>query len=287
MEGIQWDGVDMKERKGRRKHTGSITVEACLVIPLFLFFMLAMADIIMLLLAEAHIHQSLAEAAGYTAQYAYLEDGINTGRKKRAVSEGKPVSNQDTSKAKGGTEKIVNFAILVTRFQKYLGDDYYVERMISGGKGGIILSIKEDVENPKIFVAKAGYCGRFKVPLLGEITVPLTNQIKQKAFVGYSEEEQEVDTYVYITPEQSVYHTTRNCTHLSLSVRSAAGSQKNNYTPCSFCGRRKNTTGKIYISRTGNVYHNNPNCSGLKRTVKRVKKKEAGGLGPCSRCGSR
>ena len=53
-----------------RRQKGFITVEACMVVPLFLFFMLAMASVIMLLLAEAHIHQSLVEAAGYTAQYA-------------------------------------------------------------------------------------------------------------------------------------------------------------------------------------------------------------------------
>ena len=253
------------EKKLRKTNKGSITVEACLVVPLFLFFMLAMADIIMLFMAEAHIHQSLIEAAGYMAQYAYLEDKLVKNEKKGKI--------------------LVDSAILNQKFREYLGEDYYVDKIVSGGKNGIILTIKQDTDNPKIFLARAGYQMGIAVPILGRMSFFRSNQVKQKAFVGYSSEEQAKDMYVYVTPEQSVYHLKRSCTHLSLSVHSVGSSQKGNYTPCSFCGREHNKDGRIYISRTSNVYHNNVGCSGLKRSVKRVKKSEVGGLGPCSRCG--
>lgn len=255
----------MKIKNKKRINEGSITVEACLVIPLFLFFMLAMADIMMLFMAEAHIHQSLIEAAGYMAQYAYLEDKL--------------VNNENKGKI------LVDSVIMNQKFREYLGEDYYVEKIIAGGKSGIILTIKQDADNPKIFLARAGYQAGIDVPILGKKVFFRSNRVKQKAFVGYSSEEQAKDTYVYVTPEQSVYHLKRSCTHLSLSVHSVENSQKGSYTPCSFCGRESNKDGKIFISRTTNVYHNNAGCSGLKRSVKRVKKSEVGGLGPCSRCG--
>lgn len=274
----------------REKNRGSATVEACLTVPLFLFFMLAMADLYMLFIAEAHIHQSLAEAAGYTAQYAYLEDRLKTQSADRTAAKDwedseEPDSNGNLQTEKDGWNVLVNSAMLIKKFREYLGDDIYVEKMIVGGKNGIILTIKTDKDNPKIFLANADYCGVFNVPLLGSMPIPLSNQIKQKAFLGYSKEEREMESYVYVTPEQSVYHMRRSCTHLSLSVHSAASSRKTGYVPCGFCGKEQNTSGKIYLTRTTNVYHNNAACSGLKRSVKRVKRSEVPGLSPCSRCG--
>lgn len=269
-----------------KRQKGFITVEACMVVPLFLFFMLAMANIIMLLLAEAHIHQSLLEAAGYTAQYAYLEERLANGNKKENLPDSENSLKNTSSNGSDLGSKIMNYAILAKHFQEYIGEDYYVEKMVCGGKKGIVITMKQDNDNSKIYLIEAKYYGKIMVPMFPNMQIALSNRVKQKAFVGYSKEEQETDIYVYITPEQSVYHTRRSCTHLSLSIHSAPDTQKKNYVPCGFCGRKKKDTGgSIYLTRTTNVYHNNRNCSGLKRSVKRVKKSEVGGLGPCSRCG--
>lgn len=253
----------MIHQKNRNK--GSITVEACLVIPLFLFFMLAVGELVMLLFAEAHIHQSLAEAADYTAQYCYLE---------------KKLSKEQFRQA----EIVVNTAVLTKQFQSYLGEDFYVEKTIRNGKSGILLYIKKDIENDKIFVATADYLARIQIPLLGEYYLQVKDCIKQKAFIGYSKEEKG-DIYVYVTPNQEVYHSRRSCSHLSVSTTTLGTENKGNYTACSFCGAQNNDSGSIYVSRTTNVYHYRADCSGLKRTVSRVKRSEVGGLGPCQRCG--
>lgn len=235
------------------------------MVPLFLFFMLSISGIFMLLMAEAHIHQSLAEASGYAAQYSYLEKRIS-------------------EKSGENLKNIVDLSILAKQFNAYLGDDFYVEKMISNGKNGIILTVAKDKDNKKIFIAKAGYQAGINIPFLGEFQIPLSNEIKQKAFLGYSKEEKS-EQYVYVTPEQSVYHMRRSCTHLSLSIQKRNSSHKGNYQPCGFCGKSSNDKGYIYVTRTGNVYHYRAECSGLKRTVKRIKMKEVAGLGPCSRCG--
>lgn len=276
--------------KKRRRNRGSTTVEACLVVPLFLFFMLAMTDMLMLFIADAHIHQSLAEAAGYTAQYAYLEQvlinkaSIGQSGQTDSIEKQKP-SSGTISEKDSSLNTLINTALMIQKFREYLGDNFYVQKIISGGKNGIIISVEPDADNPKIFIARAVFCGQLKVPLIGNVTVPLTEQIRQKAFLGYSSEEEVSDTYVYVTPNESVYHTKRSCTHLSLSVSSASGSRKDDYTACRFCGKKDLTDDKIYLTRTTNVYHTDSNCSGLKRTVKRIKKSEAVGLNPCSRCG--
>lgn len=247
------------------ENKGYITVECSLVVPLFLFFMLSLSGIFMLLIAEAHIHQSLAEAAGYTAQYSYLEKKL--------------LENGGES-----AEFVVNQLILAKQFKTYLGDDAYVEKVILNGKNGILLTITKDKKNEKIFMAKARYYAKLEIPILGVYKLPLSSEIKQKAFLGYSKEEKS-DIYVYVTPEQSVYHTSRSCTHLSLDIQKKSSKQKGNYKPCGFCGKALNERQSIYVARTGNVYHYRKACSGLKRTVTRIKIEEVAGLGPCLRCG--
>ncbi|MGN0152886.1 MAG: TadE family protein [Lachnospiraceae bacterium] len=253
----------MEKRHIKQKNRGYITVEASLVVPLFLFFLLAVVKIYMLLIADAHIHQSLAEAAGYVSQYCYLEQQI---------------IREDVK----GLEAVVNTAVLISQFGDYLGDDFYVETMVSGGKKGILLTVSKDDDNPKIFYAKADYLIKISVPIIGGFYIKRNCRIKQKAFLGYSREEKS-ECYVYITPNQSVYHTKRNCTHLELKIRESTSTGK--FNPCSFCGKNVEAGEKVYIAENGGVYHCNRNCSGLKRTVTRVRLSEVRGLGPCQRCG--
>lgn len=254
----------------KNESRGSITVETCLTVPLFLFFLLAVGELMMLMFAEAHIHQSLVEAADYTAQYCYLEK----------QTEGK--SNPDTKK---NTGTVINTVIFIKQFYSCLGEDFYVEKTIRNGKHGIMLSIKQDSENTKVFTVKAKCFARISVPMLGNYDMEISDVVKKKAFVGYEKGEGNEEEYVYVTLNQEVYHLKRSCSHLSVSFREKNESQKKGYTPCSFCSREKSVNGKIYVAKTTNVYHTRKDCSGLKRTVRRVKRKDVGGLGPCQRCG--
>lgn len=259
-----------------KKNKGYITVEASIVVSLFLFFMLAMAGMYMMLLAEAHIHQALAEATDYMAQYCYLEQKLFQSKKKH---------RDEGEQRQANVEMLVDTVLLKSRFKEYLGEDFYVERMISGGKEGIAIRVKKDKENSKILLVKAKYQVKIYLPLLGTRSIPLSNQIKQKAFVGFSKEECNTsDTYVFVTPNREAYHLRRDCTHLALDVDVESSKKKGGYEGCFYCGKgeERNT---IYIAKTGNVYHTKRDCVGLRRTVRRVKLSGVKGLGICERCG--
>ena len=245
------------------KNRGYAVVEACLVVPVFLFFMLALGSLAMSFLAEAHIHQSLAEAADDTALYCYLENKMPSG---------------------ADTGFLMDITILTKQFHSYLGADPFVRLAVKGKEAGIIISIKPDLKNKKIFTACADFWVGYKLPLFGRQYVHTTVQIKKKAFVGY-EPGENTERYVYVTPNEAVYHLHRGCSYLSVSVRQIRETQKSGYAPCSFCGRQEADAGKIYVARTGDVYHNRADCSGLKRTVRRIALTEAAGLRPCQRCG--
>ena len=253
---------------------GAAVVEACVVIPLFLFMMLFVIYMYRMIFVDAHIHQCLAEASVYCAERCYLEEKLMS----TSGDEGSLANQQ------AGSNSLVNTGIIYTQFRKYIGDDEYVEQVVAGGKNGVIITVEADNENKKIFTAKATYYTELKLPVLGTFRMRRSNEIKEKAFLGYSAEEagDDRDAYVYITPNESVYHVDRSCTHLNISVRTRTG--HGNYAPCSFCGKKKSGT-KVYVTDNGNAYHYNSNCLGLKRTVMRVKKSEVAGLKVCSRCG--
>lgn len=113
-----------------------------------------------------------------------------------------------------------------------------------------------------------------------------------RAWIGFTELETE-ETYVYITPEGSVYHLYGDCTHLNLSIQlvsfAAASSAKNEYgqkyRACELCGSSPGAM--VYITSEGDCYHSERSCSGLKRTVRQVPLSEVGKRGCCIRCMSR
>ena len=245
------------------KNKGSATVEACVVVPVFLFFLLEISYFFMMIMADAHIHQSLAEASIYAAQYGYLEERM---------------LNKDYETA----ADLIGTVIVAKQFRTYLGEDSMINKVVAGGKNGIIITSLPEPDNKKIYDVRADYAFKSSVPILGTRYVKKSEVIRQKAFVGFGKDElSKTDVYVYVTPNQSVYHMSRSCTYLALKVNRHLRSS--GYPPCGFCGKDE-YTGVCYIAENGRVYHNNLHCTGLKRTVSRVKKSAVPALKPCSRC---
>ena len=88
----------------------------------------------------------------------------------------------------------------------------------------------------------------------------------------------------------NVYHKSRDCTHIRLSVRQEPESRVSGlrnvdggkYHPCEKCG---GSGSRIYVTDTGDRYHSSAACSGLKREVIEIPLSQAEGWKACSRCG--
>ncbi len=104
----------------------------------------------------------------------------------------------------------------------------------------------------------------------------------------------EEEEYVYITESGTVYHRSRECSHLKVTVhiidaKDASGKRNDygqSYKPCEKCAVGC-STGLVFITDKGDRYHNSASCSGLKRTIKTVPISEVGERGECSMCGGR
>lgn len=103
----------------------------------------------------------------------------------------------------------------------------------------------------------------------------------------------EGNEYVYVTATGVKYHRSPDCSYIKVSPRAINASELDNYRnssggkyyPCRTCHAKKR--GTVYITGDGSAYHQSANCSALKRSVRIITLKEAeeSGYTPCSKCG--
>lgn len=247
----------------KKEKRGSITVEAALAIPLFLF---AVLSLVFLLEVQA-IHISLVSALQGASKMAAEEVAVM------------PVLNPIKLKA-----DVVRFA----------GADRLDRSMIVGGSAGIHCGQSwYDVEQG-IIHGELTYKVKTPFPGFAHVGMKKKETLEVRAWTGYEKTgiESEDDRIVYVTEHGRVYHTSYQCKHLQLSIRHVPIADIGNlrsedgrkYYPCEGCVH-SNVMGGVYVAQYGNRYHASLNCSALKRTIRAVKKRECTGMRECSSCG--
>lgn len=255
----------------RRKwnHAGSASIEATCIMPLMLFAFWAFYSMGQIYILENQVYQAAMNTAGYLAEYAYLAE--------------------EYGKADGLGTQIIGIGTANVKLRSYLEDTSRVEKYVVGGTHGLWITGPEILDEEGFICIQIHYRVCIPVPLLSKLSMPVCVQVRQKAYTGYQEDEKNSDEerYVYIAEYSTVYHTSRSCSHLKLTIvpvtKAALDLSYGNLLPCAFCGSEP--TGLYYITETGECYHTSAQCSGLKRTVRRVRLSEVNGYAPCSRCG--
>lgn len=237
---------------------GSLTVEAALALPVFLFAMAMILFLFGMMQTQYIVGNSLDQAVAETVLA-------------RDIS---PAKAQNLTKA---------------AFYKELSEQKCPLSWIELGIAGF--SWKNTKVDESYIDAVVTY--RIKVPIgfFGKKVFTFSDGCRMHRWTGdlgngKKEEEQE---WVYITPTDSVYHRSSECTHLKLSVQSVSPErlekELKGYEPCGHCSRGQKPGAVVYITSEGNCYHVRIGCSGLKRTVYRILKKQVGNRRPCLRCG--
>lgn len=254
--------------------TASITVEAAFCLPLFLFFCIQMISLIELFrlhsMIEAALHQEVSRAALWS--YAYdtaIPDEMDA------------------------LASVLESACLKERVIARIGKEKLDHSMIEGGSSGLRVLPTADGEAQDVVDLTICYRVRPVVDILGFSSFEMANRCCMKAWTGYRSEGYGAggnqEELVYITETGTVYHKSRHCSYLALSIRSAEreeidglrNSDGAKYYPCESCGGNGR---EVFLTEQGNRYHTSLSCSRLKRTVFIVLISETGGRGACSKC---
>lgn len=254
---------------------GSASVEAAIVLPVFILAVMGIAGIAGAFRTKVIVYEGMHETAAWMAEYAYLD---------RQVESGADVGDESVLIKNG-----ISAISARTRLDTYIDNEELVDKYVAGGINGIRIvraGIRED-DHVELEIA---YDLVIEVPVVDSIEIPCSESIRQRAFVGYSSEHDEDSDaeYVYVAENGDVYHRSRSCYHIRLTIKQVSPRTLDNeyseLTRCRLCAHYSGR-GTLYVTDSGDRYHFSLGCPGLKRTIYRVKKSDREDLRPCSNCG--
>lgn len=237
----------------------SLTVEAALVLPVFLFAMILLSYLAMLVKCQDEVQWALTRVA----REASAECGVNKNK------------------------LLANCIYYQKKLNSYMGE---------GGQsvslaGSVILGKNDEID------LVASYQVKLPFRLIQIHTCRFRQRVHTRAFTGVERREGDgasKEDIVYITETGRVYHFKQDCTYLRLSIsqmkyedisglRNESGGK---YKACERCVKNKQTAANtaVWITNYGDRYHTSRSCSGIKRTIKEIQRSKVGKRTPCSKC---
>lgn len=289
----------------KRNLKGSITVEACLVLPIFIYAIVAFLYFIQIMLVQECIQSALTETGKYASQYAFVHEYVKNYETPNGSHEELSITqdNNNIMKEYSATQ-IIDTAFYQVKMRDFIEEAIINHSCIVGGINGIHLGQSSFLKQNDIIDISAYYIMKIPIGFLGIDGIPLAQAIKLRAFTGYKpndyredpndDNEDPNDKIVYITRTGTVYHLSKECTHIKLNISQCIYSQISNkrnengekYKACEKCIRRKRSDNSqtIYITSDGDRYHNTLTCPGLKRSVIEILLSRVKGRSLCTRC---
>lgn len=251
-----------------RKLRAGMTVEAAVVLPLCLLFLMNLGYAVEMIRLHGNLQFALWDAGGQIAMYGYgQEDG-------------------------GVSVPLTDFYI-GNRVKESLGKNYLDSSpLIRGSKGLQLWESGSSSAGNELDITLTYQAGPLSA-LAGFRGFRMANHCCVRLWTGYDVTAgAETETYVYVAENGEVFHRDRQCSHLQLSVRSIdSGEVKDlrnrwgsKYSACDKCAAGE-MPDRLYVTEDGNCFHYRDDCPGLKRTVTSLTVEEATGYRPCSRCG--
>ncbi len=292
---------------------GSMTVEAAVVLPVFLFFFINLSASLEMIRLYGNLEYALHGAGNEVCLYGSLltepmKDLGETGHVGVSDSGGSSGADTETvpdDSSSGDIDSILAMAegtALSYTYIRYrmigeLGEEYLDSSPLTSGSGGLnFYGSSIDTDND-ILDIKLSYRVGTPFDIAGIRSFMMAGRFYGHLWNGYAlsggSSGPVQEQIVYITENSEVYHLTTACTHLRLSVRpaelSAVGNERNgsggNYYPCAVCARG-DAPEIVYICTSGDRYHFDGECYTLTRNYTAVPLSEVeDSRRPCSRCG--
>lgn len=247
--------------RGYRKKA-VVTVEAAVVIPLFLMAIMTLISFVNIIKNDMRIKQALYEESRAAALWAVYDSEYN----------------QD---------------VIEQHIKERLGEVFLNSPYVDNQRGGVSFDIS-NLTNPEIIEITVHYYPCIPFDIFGLFDIRLTEKIIFHSWTGYVNglNNRGNAIMVYVTENSNVYHRNRDCSHIRLNIseidrsdlETIRNSNGSKYKKCLLC-RGINDTSILYVTSDGDRYHTTLSCSGLKRNVRTIPLFQTGDRRPCLRCG--
>lgn len=242
------------------KKKASMTVEAALILPIFLFAMILVGYLGQMIRCQDEVQSALTRLAREaSAEYGVYESSL-----------------------------LKSKAYYIAKLNSY----------ISGSAGKVTLFQSHFLEENDEIDLVAVYQMSTPFSIMGLGNFRFRQRVHTRAFTGVdrrSKENIQEDCIVYVTDTGRVYHRTLECNYLRLSISKVLYRDLENlrndsggkYKSCERCTKGRELTGNdvIWITNYGDRFHTSGSCSGLKRNIREIRLSEVGSRPPCSKCG--
>lgn len=276
--------------------SASATVEAALVIPIFIYAVMTVMYIMQMIMVQVKVQESLYNTGRQVAKYAYFYDCMSKGMN---VSEDiTKTREQDLS----GLDSGLQLAGAQALFIKEIGTQYAKQAGVIGGSAGFVMLGSKIMEGNKDIFLEVSYVLKNPFDIFGIALKKFTQQVSLTAWIGDDkcmgvESDKTLSQngdreYVYITTSGEVYHTQKSCTYLQPSVnrvryenvqemRNEGGAK---YYRCEYCVKRTEAVEFVYITSYGNRWHTSSKCPRINRNIMKVLKTSVSDRKMCSKC---
>ena len=189
----------------RKKANASMSVEAALVMPLFLFALLNLISVIEIYRLQGNLSAAMHSTAKEMAVYGYEYQEIMGGDKA------------------GKLESLgLTYLFAAKKIEGILQETYLAESPIYNGAKGISWLRSSVLEEEDCIDLIATYTVAPLMDLMGFTRFSMCNRMRTRAWTGYDvgtdDLEWEFDDFVYVAEHGTVYHLSSYCTHLKLSI---------------------------------------------------------------------
>jgi hypothetical protein len=267
----------------------SATVEAALVIPIYVYAVMTILYLIQIVAIKSSVYQALYDNTRTLSRYAYAYIKYHAGDEKILTAES---GGRYNNVVKNGITTAVAQGMLV----ESLGSDFAQHNHIVGGNAGFNMMKSSIMDGNNVIELTVNYTIKNPFDVFGIGILTVSQSCKTEAWLGenYNEgagDAQQISKQVYITVMGEVYHIDKSCTYLNPVVYSIGNAELSvarnksgaKYYPCEKCALNSEGV-ELYITEYGDRYHVSANCSKLKRTVLEVSLDSVSDRRPCSKC---
>lgn len=264
--------------------SGSMTMEAAILTPLFLFVMMTLLSIIDMMHFYERVEQGLHQTCRKMAVYAPASVLVTGSQTVTSANE-----------INGIAATVLGDQYAKNSLLEHLTQQEIDSSGLVGGSGGFNFMYSEIMQEGDLIDLVVSYQLEPRNNFFMLPAYPVLNRCRMRSWTGYEvipkDMEDSAERMVYITETGNVFHLTETCTYLDLSIYPVTNEELSErrsesggiYQSCEICGGEAEI---YYITNYGTCYHTTLSCSGIKRTVYQVPISQAGDRNACSRCGS-